>query len=99
MKTIKIKAKEKNGVVKAKILISHPMLTYKQAKVRGVKANFITSVVAKVGDKIVYELSSSQFLSKNPLLKFKFYGKKGDMLNIVWRDLSGKEVMESKKIK
>ena len=99
MKSMKIKAKEKNGIVKAKVLISHPMLTYNQAKVKGMDANFITSVVAKAGDKVVYEVSSSQFLSKNPLFKFKFHGKKGEMLEIAWRDTSGAHVVESKKIK
>jgi len=99
MKTMKIKAREKDGVVRAKVLIKHPMLTYNQAKKRGLEANFITRMVAKVGDKVVYEVSSSQFFSKNPLFKFKFYGKKGDTLSIYWKDFSGKEIVESKKIK
>jgi sulfur-oxidizing protein SoxZ len=99
MKTIKIKAKEKNGIVHVKALISHPMWTYNQAKVRSIKANFITRVVAKVGEDVVYELSSSQFLSKNPILKFKFHGKKGDTLALTWKDMSGQEVTVSKKIK
>ncbi len=100
MGNMKIKAKEKNGVVGVKVLIKHDMLTYDQAKKKGVDANFITHITAKVGDKIVYDASTSQFLSKNPMLKFKFKGaKKGDELTISWVDLSGKSVTESKKIK
>lgn len=96
---MKIKAKEKEGVVKAKVQIQHKMMTYIQAKKKGVEANFITHIIAKVGEKVVYELSSSQFLSKNPVLKFKFHGTKGELLEITWTDLSGKKVTESKKIK
>ncbi len=96
---MKIKAKEKDGIVKTKIQIKHKMMTYKQAEKKGMEANFITHIVAKVGEKIVYEVSSSQFFSKNPVLKFKFKGKKGDVLSISWQDLSGENITESKKIK
>ena len=99
MSNMKIKAKEENGVVKVKVQITHEMMTYNAAKKKGIEANFITSIVVKVEDKKVFELSSSQFLSKNPILKFKFKGKKGDELSINWVDLSGKNVIASKKIK
>ena len=100
MANMKIKAKLKGDVVGVKVLAKHDMLTYDQAKKKGVDANFITHISAKVGDKIVYDVSTSQFWSKNPQFKFKFKGaKKGDMLDITWIDLSGKTVTESKKIK
>ena len=100
MGNMKIKAKEKDGVVSAKVMAKHPMMTYDQAKKKGKEANFITYITAKVGDKVVYEASTSQFLSKNPLFKFKFKGaKKGDTLTISYTDLSGATVTESKKIK
>ncbi|WP_294954267.1 thiosulfate oxidation carrier complex protein SoxZ [Sulfurovum sp.] len=97
---MKIKAKLKGDVVNVKVLAKHDMLTYDQAKKKGKEANFITHITAKVGDKIVYDVSTSQFWSKNPQFKFKFKGgKKGEKLDITWRDLSGKTVTESKKIK
>ena len=99
MATMKIKAKEKDGIVKVKALIKHPMLTYDQAKNKGLEANFITRIVAKVGEKVVYEMSSSQFLAKNPLIKFRFYGEKGETMVIHWQDLSGENITETKKIK
>ncbi len=99
-KNMKIKAKLKGDIVSAKVLATHDMLTYDQAKAKGVEANFITHITAKVGDKVVYDVSTSQFWSKNPQFKFKFKGgKKGDELSITWTDLSGKSVTESKKIK
>ncbi|NOZ90302.1 MAG: thiosulfate oxidation carrier complex protein SoxZ [Epsilonproteobacteria bacterium] len=100
MGKMKIKAKLEGDIVKANVMIKHPMLTYNAAKKKGKEANFITYIVGKVGDKIVYEASTSQFLSENPLLRFKFKGaKKGDKLTITWRDLKGKTVTKSKKIK
>ena len=96
---MRISAKEKEGIVKVTVLAKHPMLTYDQAKKKGKEANFITGVEAKVGDKVVFEVSSSQFLSKNPVLKFKCPGKKGETLSITWKDLSGQSVTESKVIR
>jgi len=96
---MKIKAKEKGGVVKAKIAISHDMLTYDQAKKKGKVANFITHITATVGDKVVYDASVSQFLSKNPLIKFQFAGKKGDELKITYTQLKGEVFYATKKIK
>jgi len=99
-KNMKIKAKLKGDVTNVKVQVKHPMLTYDQAKKKGVEANFITHITAKVGDKIVYDASTSQFWSRDPQFKFKFKGgKKGEKLEITWTDLSGKSVTESKKIK
>jgi sulfur-oxidizing protein SoxZ len=100
MGNMKIKAKEKDGIVKVKVLAKHPMLTYDQAKKKGKEANFITHITAKVEDKVVFDVSTSQFWSKNPMFKFKFKGDyKGKDLEITWTDLSGKSDTEKKKIK
>jgi len=96
---MKIKAKEKDGIVKAKVAISHDMLTYDQAKKKGKEANFITHITGTVGDKVVYDASTSQFLSKNPLVKFQFAGKKGDELKITYTQLKGEVFFATKKIK
>ena len=100
MGNMKIKAKLKGDVIGVKAMAKHDMMTYDQAKKKGVDANFITHISAKVGDKVVYDVSTSQFWSKNPQFKFKFKGAaKGDKVEITWTDLSGKTVTESKKIK
>ena len=99
MGNMKIKAKVKDGVAKAKIMVKHEMMTYDQAKKKGTKANFITHMTGKVGDKVVYEISSSQFLSKNPLFKFTFPAAKGDELTMTYTDLQGNTETDSKKVK
>ncbi|MCH9739802.1 MAG: thiosulfate oxidation carrier complex protein SoxZ [Epsilonproteobacteria bacterium] len=99
MGNMKIKAKADGEIVKAKVMAKHEMLTYDGAKKKGKEANFITHIVGKVGEAVVFEMSSSQFLSKNPLFKFTFKGKKGDELTMTWVDLKGDTKTESKKIK
>ena len=96
----RIKAKEKKGVTTAKIMANHAMMSYDEAKKKKVKANFITSMVATVDGAIVYEASTSQFLSKNPFVKFAFKGaNKGKELVFTWTDLSGATRTDKKKIK
>ena len=98
--TTKIKAKLKDGIVEVKALATHPMLSYQEAERAKKEANFITYVVAKVGDKVVYEASTSQFLSKDPYLKFSFTGANaGDVVELTWKDLKGNTDVSSEKIK
>ena len=97
----KIKAKlDKNGVVEVKALASHDMLSYQEAERAKKEANFITYVIAKVGEKVVYEASTSQFLSKDPYFKFSFKGANaGDELSFTWTDLKGNTDTTTEKIK
>lgn len=77
-----VKVKIKNGVATAKMVLSHPMMTYNQAKAKTGNredANFITHITGKVGTETVLDISTSQFFSKNPIFKFQF---KCDTFNI-----------------
>ena len=56
---MKIKAKLKGDVVQVKVMAKHDMLTYDQAKKKGVDANFITHITAKANGKVVYDVSTS----------------------------------------
>jgi len=99
-KKTRIKAKLKKGIVTVKALANHEMLSYREAKSKKKDVNFITYMTAKVNDKIVYEVSTSQFLSKNPYIKFKFKGaQKGDKVVITWNDLKGTTQESTGKIK
>jgi sulfur-oxidizing protein SoxZ len=97
---MRIKAKLKKGKITVKGLAKHPMTTYDEAKKKGTNANYIIHMIGKVNDKTVYEMTGSQFLSKNPYVKFAFTGaKKGDPIEITWTDLSGKSKTSKSKIK
>lgn len=87
---MEIKAKLKDGVTTVKAMAKHTMLTYDTAKKQGVEANFITHITATVNDKVVLDMSTSQFLSKNPIFKFSFKGANvGDKIVMTWVDLLG----------
>lgn len=96
----RIKAKLKKGVVTVKAMAKHAMMSYDEAKRAKKEANFITYMVGKVNGATVFEASTSQFLSKNPYLKFQFKGaNKGDKLELTWNDLSGATQTSTGKIK
>ncbi len=99
MAKTKIKAKEKKGIVTVKALTKHPMLSHQEAKRAKKEPNWITYLVAKNNGNVVYEVSTSQFLSKNPYLKFQYKGTKGDELEISWVDLKGNKDTSTSKVK
>lgn len=100
---MKIKAKLKGDIVSVKALAKHDMTTYNQAeKKTGDRnnANFITHISATVNGKLVFEVSTSQFLSKNPIFKFKFKGAiAGDTISMTWTDKKGTTKTNTAKIK
>jgi sulfur-oxidizing protein SoxZ len=96
---MRIKAKEKDGVVEVKAMAQHPMLSGIEAKKLKKDVNYITHMVAEVNGKVVYEVNMSQFLSKDPYVKFYYKGAKGDKIVMTWVDLSGKKVVSDGKAK
>lgn len=95
----RIKVKEKDGVVTAKIMANHEMLSYQEATKAKKEVNFITSMVGTSNGVVVFEMSSSQFLSKNPYIKFDFPGKAGDQFTFTWTDLKGNKQTDTETIK
>ncbi|NOR58605.1 MAG: thiosulfate oxidation carrier complex protein SoxZ [Sulfurimonas sp.] len=98
-KKMKIKAKEKKGIVKVKAMFTSLMADKEEAVKKGIKPSYIRYIVAKVNDVIVYEVTMSGFMSENPLVKFKFKGKKGDKITFTTIDNEDKTQTGKKKIK
>lgn len=103
-KKTRIKAKLKKGVVTVKAMANHEMLSHQEAKRAKKEANWISYMTAKVNGKLVYEVSTSQFLSKNPYMKFSFNAdvvgaKKDDKVEITWVDMKGTTQTSTGKIK
>ncbi len=97
---MRFRAKAKGDIVKVIGLIKHPNLTYIMAKKQHKEVNFLTYIKATHNGEVVYEASTSQFLSKDPVLKFAFKGgKKGDVVEVYVRDLKGNEGTKKVKIK
>ena len=104
MAGIKVKAKVKGDTVKVKAMAKHAMMTYNMAEKKlgsKDKANFITHISATINGETVWDMSTSQFLSKNPIFKFelKGIGAKGDKIEMVAVDLKGNTMKGKGKIK
>jgi sulfur-oxidizing protein SoxZ len=91
--TIKIRAKEKDGVTTVKSLMTHPMETgarTDQKTGEKVPAHFIKEVVCKHNGETVLTADWSGGVSKNPYISFKFTGAaKGDSIELAWTDNQG----------
>ena len=102
-KSIKLRAKAKDGVATVKALISHPMETgLRKDKKSGqpIPAEFIQEVVCESGGKTVLSAQWGSAISKNPFLSFKFSGaKSGDSIKISWVDNKGNSDSIDSKIK
>jgi len=92
-KSIKIRAKTKEGVTTVKALMTHAMETgLRKDKKTGkmIPAHFIQNVTAKHNDKEILNAEWGGSVSKNPYLSFKFEGgAKGEEVEISWSDNKG----------
>jgi sulfur-oxidizing protein SoxZ len=100
---IKIRAKEKGGVIQVKTLMKHPMETgvRKDSKTGElVPAHYIQEVKAEYDGRVVMTANWGPGISKNPYWSFKFRGgKKGDKIKISWTDNTGETASEEAEIK
>jgi len=105
MSKIKAKLKLKGGKIIGKMMFKHPEMTYDQAAKKlgdREKSNFIFHITVDVAGKTVFEASTSQFLSKNPIVKFKAKGdafKKGDKVVVTYTQRLGSPVTKKTKLK
>ncbi len=100
MAKMKIKAKEKNGVVKVKAMFTSLMADKEEAEKKKIEPEYITYIIGKANGKVVFEATTSGFMAENPLIKFSFTGaKKGDELEFTLTDNNGKTKTGKKKIK
>ncbi len=93
MAKIKIRAKEKNGIVTVKSLLKHPMETgNRKDKKTGNKipAHYITEVICAINGKTVMTAYLGPGVSKDPYMSFDVKGaKKGDTVKLSWTDNKG----------
>jgi len=90
--TIKLRAKEANGVVTVKALITHPMETGARKDQKTgelVPAEFIQEVTCEHNGKVNMTSQWSGAISKNPYFSYEFAGVKGDKVKLSWVDNKG----------
>ena len=90
--TIKIRLKEKDGLVWLRALIKHPMETgLRKDKKTGneVPEHYIDEIVIESNGEAVFAADWSPAVSKNPYLFVKFAGSTGDRVRLTWKDNLG----------
>jgi len=101
--SIKIRAKNKDGLTTVKALMTHPMETggRKDKKTgKAIPAHFIQEVVCKHKGATILTADWSGGVSKNPYVSFKFSGgAAGDDVELSWTDNMGKSDSKTGKIK
>ena len=101
-KSIKVRAKEKKGIVTVKALMNHPMETGLRKNKKTGKmfpAHFINEVTASIGGANALSANWSGGISKNPYLAFEAPGKKGDEITLSWTDNQGNSESATAKVK
>ncbi len=91
-RTIKIRAREVDGLVTVKSVINHPMESgLRKIKKTGKKIppHYIREVVVSRNRRIVMEAFWGKSISRNPYLSFQIPGRKGDLIEIAWLDNHG----------
>jgi sulfur-oxidizing protein SoxZ len=89
---IRIRARIKDGVTEATILMPHVMETGLRKDDAGnpISAHYITQVRVSVENRTVLEARISIAVSRDPLLSFRFKdAKAGDRMTVAWTDNRG----------
>ncbi len=91
-KTIKIRAREVDGLVTVKSVINHPMESG-QRKIRKtgkkIPPHFIRELVVSRNGQVLLEAFWGKSVSRNPYLAFEVPGRKGDRIELLWLDNRG----------
>ena len=101
MSSIRIKAKDRKGMVDVKCLMKHNMETglRKDKSGKKIPEHWIQDVTAESNGKVVFSCAFNTSISKDPYLSFAFSGKKGDSLKVLWKDNTGATDSAETKIK
>jgi predicted secreted protein len=78
-----------SGITIAKVMVRNPMYTADTARKQEVKQEYISRIVAKEDNKTVFDLITSEYLSKNPIIRFTYKSLGASSLNIETIDNSG----------
>ncbi len=98
--TIKIKAKQTANIVQVKFQIKAIIYSPEIAKKLTTKPYYFSHISATSGDRIVYDVFLSPYLSRDPFFMFKYKSTgTGNILNLSATDNNGKKVEKSRTIK
>jgi len=89
---IKVRAKSKKGVVKAKLLVKHPMESGMRKDTEGnlIPIHHLKELTVKYKDETVFYGEFGTGVSKDPFVAFSFKGEPGDSFVVDAIDNQGK---------
>ena len=98
---VKVRAKEKQGIVKAKMLIKHPMESGRRKDKEGIliPAHHLKEVKAEYKGEVVFQAEIGIGVSKDPFLAFSFKGTKDEIFSVTALDSKGETGSFETKIK
>ena len=91
-KSMKVRAKSKDGMADIKVLITHPMEggNRKDKKTgQEIEPHFIQEVTFEINGKNVVTAQLSGGVSKNPYINCQVAANSGDTLKVAWVDSKG----------
>jgi sulfur-oxidizing protein SoxZ len=98
--TIRIVAKEENGVVTVKVAITHPSESGLRKGEDGtlIPAHFLCDGWATLNGQKVFELQLGPSISKNPIFSFRIAGKKNDQIHLEFVDNKKEQFVADTKV-
>lgn len=102
MAKIKMRAKEREGIVTVKTLMTHPMETgLRRNKKTGkrIPPHYIQEVTVTANGNNVMTAHWGSGIAKNPYLSFKYQGAQGDAITVSWVDNKGQSETLSDTVK
>jgi len=96
---IKVKAKEKNGIVNAKLLVKHPMESGLRKDKSGqlIPVHHLKEVKVDYNGATIFLAEMGTGVSKDPFLAFSFKGKAGEEFTV--DAIDSKDIVGSVKVK
>lgn len=88
---VKVKAKEKKGIVKAKMLIKHPMESGMRKDKEGklIPIHHLKEIKVDYKGVVVFQAEIGTGVSKDPFVAFSFKGTKGEKFSVSAVDSKG----------
>jgi len=86
-----------NGVTKVKVIFKSQMAGPREASKRNIAVEYVKRVKIKAGDTLVFDVKTSEFISKNPLFSFRYKGKHSPYLTL--ETIDNNENIRTKTIK
>ncbi|GIT97702.1 thiosulfate oxidation carrier complex protein SoxZ [Sulfurovum sp. TSL1] len=84
------------NIVKIKVQIKSNMIDKDTALRKRIRPEYISHVTAKVNNKTIYDIATSAYLNKTPLLSFQYKSHaKNDIIEFFITDNNGKQIKQS----